>query len=183
MIMRRRSNSSYSSNASVNRLSLDNKPGTVASLSDDATDATVLSLNDPSFEFLKPENKANQRNEAGTPPQTLANDLKRGAQQQQKETKAGGGGKTELITVNKLEKVAQVIISPQSTKTGHNYKQQLLQKLTETLNKLAKSNDCNTVLLCVQGQQFCQGIDCQELIAATIEKRKANATQLALVLK
>lgn len=180
--MRRRSNSSYSSNASVNRLSLDNKPGTV--LSDDATDATVLSLNDPSFEFLKPENKANQRNEAGTPPQTLANDLKLGAQQQQKETKAGGGGgKTELITVNKLEKVAQVIIYPQSTKTGHNYKQQLLQKLTETLNKLAKSNDCNTVLLCVQGQQFCQGIDCQELIAATIEKRKANATQLALVLK
>lgn len=178
--MRRRSNSSYSSNASVNRLSLDNKPGAVASLSDDASD--------PSFEFLKPENKQNQRNDAKTPPpQTLTNDLKRGAQQQQpqKEPKAagGGGGKTELVTVTKLEKVAQVFIQPQSTKTGHNYKQQLLQKLTETLNKLAKSNDCNTVLLCVQGQQFCQGIDCQELIAATIEKRKANASQVATVLK
>lgn len=180
--MRRRSNSSYSSNASVNRLSLDNKPGAVANLSDDASD--------PSFEFLKPENKANQRNDADTPPpQTLTNDLKRGAQQQQqqqqKETKTagGGGGKTELITVTKLEKVAQVFIHPQATKTGHNYKQQLLQKLTETLNKLAKSNDCNTVLLCVQGLQFCQGIDCQELIAATIEKRKTNAAQVATVLK
>ncbi|KAH8395312.1 hypothetical protein KR222_008996 [Zaprionus bogoriensis] len=180
MIMRRRSNSSYSSNASLNRLSLDNKPAAVAgNLSDDASDA-ALPLNDPSFEFLKPENKANQRNDAATPPQTLANDLKRGALQQQGETKAG---KPELVTVNKLEKVAQLVIHPQPSKTGYSYKLQLLQKLTEALNKLAKGNDCNTVLLCVQGQQFCQGIDCQELIAAAMDKRKANATQVALILK
>jgi len=84
MIMRRRSNSSYSSNASVSRLSLDNKPAAVANLSDDASDPPA---NDPSFKFLKPETKANQRSDGSTP-QTLANDLKRGAQQQ-KESRTG----------------------------------------------------------------------------------------------
>lgn len=176
MIMRRRSNSSYSSNASVNRSSLDNKPGTVASLSDDAADAAAM---DPSFIFLKPENKANQRSDGAAAPQTLANDLKRGALQA-KDLKAT---KVELVTLHKLEKVTQLVINTQLTKTGYTYKVQLLQKLNEMLNKLAKSNDCNTVLLSVQGQQFCQGIDCQELLAATLEKRKNNATQLALVLK
>ncbi|KRF83929.1 nucleolar and coiled-body phosphoprotein 1 isoform X2 [Drosophila virilis] len=175
MIMRRRSNSSYSSNASVNRLSLDNKPGTVANLSDDASDASAM---DPSFIFLKPENKANQRSD-GSAPQTLANDFKRGGLQL-KEVKVAN---MELVTLHKLEKVAQLVINTQLSKTGYTYKLQLLQKLTEMLNKLAKSNDCNTVLLSVQGQQFCQGIDCQELVAATPEKRKSGATQLALVLK
>ncbi|EDV95809.1 uncharacterized protein LOC6558739 [Drosophila grimshawi] len=169
MIMRRRSNSSYSSNASVNRLSLDNKP---AAVSDDASD----SADHPTFKFLKPETKANQRSD-GDAPQTLANDLK------QQATKEPKSVKLELVTLHKLDKVMQLIIHVQLSKTGYTYKMQLLQKLTETLNKLAKSNDCNTVLLSVQGQHFCQGIDCQELLAATLEKRKNNATQLALVLK
>ncbi|XP_064541077.1 proteoglycan 4 isoform X2 [Drosophila montana] len=175
MIMRRRSNSSYSSNASVHRLSLDNKPGTVANLSDDASEASAM---DPSFIFLKPENKANQRSD-GSAPQTLANDFKRGGLPL-KELKVA---KVELVTLHKLEKVAQLVINTQLSKTGYTYKVQLLQKLNEMLNKLAKSNDCNTVLLSVQGQQFCQGIDCQDLLAATPEKRKSSATQLALVLK
>ncbi|XP_017861197.1 PREDICTED: uncharacterized protein LOC108612733 [Drosophila arizonae] len=176
MIMRRRSNSSYSSNASANRSSLDNKPATVANLSDDASDAATV---DPSFIFLKPENKANQRSDGAAAPQTLANDLKKGTLQA-KELKSA---KVELVTLHKLEKVTQLVINTQMGKSGFTYKVQLLQKLNEILNKLAKSNDCNTVLLSVQGQQFCQGIDCQELLAATVEKRKNSATQLALVLK
>ncbi|XP_060659942.1 nucleolar protein dao-5 isoform X1 [Drosophila nasuta] len=176
MIMRRRSNSSYSSNASASRLSLDNRPAAVANLSDDASDAPA---NDPAFKFLKPETKTNQRND-GSPPQTLANDLKQ--QQLPKESKASA--KTELITLHKLEKVSQLIVNMQPSKTGYTYKLQLLQKLTEMLNKLAKSNDCNTVLLSVgQGQTFCQGIDCQELIASALDKRKSGANQLGLVLK
>ncbi|KAM8710833.1 hypothetical protein ACLKA7_017460 [Drosophila subpalustris] len=161
MIMRRRSNSSYSSNASVSRLSLDNKPAT-----DDASSSDVPA-HEPSFKFLKPETKANQRND-GVTPQTLANDLKRSG---------------ELITLHKLDKVSQLIIHAQLSKLGHTYKLQLLQKLTEMLNKLAKSNDCNTVLLSVQGSQFCEGIDCQELISPNLEKRKSSAHQFALVLK
>ncbi|XP_034482116.1 AF4/FMR2 family member lilli [Drosophila innubila] len=182
MIMRRRSNSSYSSNASVSRLSLDTKPAAVANLSDDASDVPA---NDPSFKFLKPETKANQRSDGATQ-QTLANDLKHGgAQQQQKESRVAttAVAKTELVTLHKLEKVSQLIINTQLSKMGHTYKLQLLQKLTEMLNKLAKSNDCNTVLLSVQGSQFCEGIDCQELIAPTLEKRKSSASQFSLVLK
>ncbi|KAL7733707.1 hypothetical protein ACLKA6_011444 [Drosophila palustris] len=185
MIMRRRSNSSYSSNASVSRLSLDNKPAAVANLSDDAS--SDVPANDPSFKFLKPETKANQRSDGATP-QTLANDLKRSGaqpqqQQQQQQPKAVATKAEQLVTLHKLEKVSQLIINTQLSKTGHTYKLQLLQKLTEMLNKLAKSNDCNTVLLSVQGPQFCEGIDCQELISPNLEKRKSSAHQFALVLK
>ncbi|XP_068150141.1 serine-rich adhesin for platelets [Drosophila tropicalis] len=174
MIVRRRSNSSYSSNASVSRLSLDNKPGVV--LSDDAADT-----NDPSFKFLKPENKANNSQRTSgvgvDTAHTLANDLKRST------SSASGGGKTDLVVFNKLDKVAQLIINTHHSKIGQTYNAQLLHKLSETLSKLAKSNEYNTVLLLVQGQQFCQGIDCQELVAGALEKRKSCASQLASVLK
>ncbi|ALC43549.1 CG3680 [Drosophila busckii] len=171
MIMRRRSNSSYSSNASVSRLSLDTKPTAVANLSDDAAES------DPTFKFLKPVTKANQRSE-DEHTTTLTNDLKT----QHREAK--DDNKQDLVTLHKLDKVAHLIIQPPPNKLGSGiYKLQLLQKLNETLNKLAKSNDCNTVLLSVQGAQFCEGIDGQELLAASLEKRKHNTQQLALVLK
>ncbi|EDW79326.2 uncharacterized protein Dwil_GK25332 [Drosophila willistoni] len=174
MIVRRRSNSSYSSNASVSRLSLDNKAGVV--LSDDAADT-----NDPSFKFLKPENKANNSQRTSgvgvDTAHTLANDLKRST------ASASGRGKMDLVVFNKLDKVAQLIINTHYSKIGKTYNAQLLHKLSETLSKLAKSNEYNTVLLTVQGQQFCQGIDCQELVAGALEKRRSCASQLASVLK
>ncbi|XP_001353226.3 uncharacterized protein HIPP1 isoform X1 [Drosophila pseudoobscura] len=172
MIMRRRSNSSYSSNASVNRLSLDNKTGAV--LSDEAADA-----NDPTFKFLKPENKANQRTSTGgEEAHTLTNDMKHSASGQSKEAKT-----TELVVLHKLDKLAHLVINVHRGKAGHTYTSQLLQKLNELLNSVAKNSQYNTVLLTVQGPHFCQGIDCQELVGGSVEKRKNSASQLTLALK
>ncbi|KAH8379968.1 hypothetical protein KR009_008219 [Drosophila setifemur] len=166
MIMRRRSNSSYSSNASVSRLSLDNKPGG-AVLSDDAAEGS-----DPSFKFLKPVNKANQRgaeSSTASSSQTLANDLK--------------GNSGHLVTLKKVDKVAHLVINPHRGKTGYTYGSQLLHKLSETLGSVARNNGYNTVLLTVQGQQFCQGIDCQELVQGSLEKRRNSACVLGQALK
>lgn len=161
MIMRRRSNSSYSSNASVSRLSLDNKPGGNV-LSDDAAERS-----DPSFKFLKPTNKNQRGVESST--HTLANDLK-----------ANNG---QLVTLQKRDKVGHLVIHAQRGKSGYTYSSQLLEKLSETLNIVARSNDYNTVLLTVQGQQFCQGIDCNELVQGSLDKRRNSASQLAQALK
>ncbi|KAH8327645.1 hypothetical protein KR074_006413 [Drosophila pseudoananassae] len=162
MIMRRRSNSSYSSNASVSRLSLDNKPGGSQTLSDDAAERS-----DPSFKFLKPTNK-NQRGVESSS-HTLANDLK-----------ANNG---QLVTLQKKDKVGHLTIHTQRGKSGYTYSSQLLEKLSETLNIVARSNEYNTVLLTVQGQQFCQGIDCNELVQGSLDKRRNSASQLAQALK
>ncbi|XP_034658941.1 uncharacterized protein LOC117895416 [Drosophila subobscura] len=163
MIMRRRSNSSYSSNASVSRLSLDNK-----------TDAEA---NDPTFKFLKPENKANQRTSTGGGDEartTLTNDMKRSAQPKTS---------NELVVLHKLDKLAHLVINVQRGKAGHTYTSQLLQKLNELLVSVAKNSQYNTVLLTVQGPHYCQGIDCQELVLGSAEKRKNSASQLMLALK
>ncbi|XP_022229528.2 uncharacterized protein LOC111078901 [Drosophila obscura] len=175
MIMRRRSNSSYSSNASVSRLSLDNKTGAV--LSDDAAEA-----NDPTFKFLKPETKANQRTSTGgEEAHTLTNDMKRSSASapQPKEAKTT----TEPVVLHKLDKVAHLVINVHRGKAGHIYTSQLLQKLNEQLVGVAKNSQYNTVLLTVQGAHYCQGIDCQELVVGSVEKRKNSASQLMLALK
>ncbi|KAH8286085.1 hypothetical protein KR054_002525 [Drosophila jambulina] len=175
MIMRRRSNSSYSSNASVSRHSLDNKPG-AATLSDDAAEGS-----DPSFKFLKPVDKSNQRgveeSPASSSSHTLANDMK-AVNSSQTKTAAD-----ELVVLHKVDKVAHLKVQTHRGKTGQTYNSQLLQKLTETLSSVARSNDFNTVLITAQGQQFCQGIECQELAQGSAEKRKNSASQLAQALK
>ncbi|EDW95120.1 uncharacterized protein Dyak_GE19710 [Drosophila yakuba] len=164
MIMRRRSNSSYSSNASVSRNSLDNKPG-AANLSDDAGEGS-----DPSFKFVKPVSKSNQRGGEDTSSHTLANDMK-----------ANNG--SELVCLRKVNKVAHLVIHTQRGKFGHTYSRQLLEQLNDTLSSVARKGEFNTVLLTVEGPQFCQGIDCQELIQGSLEKRKDTASQLAVALK
>ncbi|KAH8363985.1 hypothetical protein KR084_001121 [Drosophila pseudotakahashii] len=166
MIMRRRSNSSYSSNASVSRNSLDNKPG-AANLSDDAAEAS-----DPSFKFLKPVNKTNQRGGEGaaTSSQTLANDMK-----------ANSG--SELVVLHKVNKVAHLVIHTHRGKSGHTYSSQLLEQLNDTLANIARKSEFNTVLLTVEGPQFCQGIDCQELVQGSLEKRRESASRLSIALK
>ncbi|XP_030385417.1 uncharacterized protein LOC115632418 [Scaptodrosophila lebanonensis] len=173
MIMRRRSNSSYSSNASVTRVSLDAKPN------------AILSDDEPSFKFLKPETKSSQRSGDASAGHTLANDLKRDSQPQKerKSPNSANTNKSQIVTLHKLDKVAQLVINTARAKSAHTYNIQLLHKLTDMLNKVAKSNEYNTVLLCTQDQQFCQGIDCHELIAPAVEKRKNNASQLASALK
>ncbi|KAH8239934.1 hypothetical protein KR032_009570 [Drosophila birchii] len=175
MIMRRRSNSSYSSNTSVSRHSLDTKPG-AATLSDDAAEGS-----DPSFKFLKPVDKANQRGAEASPAcsssHTLANDMKAVNSTQ---TKAAA---SELVVLQKVDKVAHLKVHTHRGKTGQTYNSQLLQKLTEMLTSVARSNDFNTVLITVQGQQFCQGIECQELVQGSAEKRKNSASQLNETLK
>ncbi|XP_017035055.1 nucleolar and coiled-body phosphoprotein 1 [Drosophila kikkawai] len=178
MIMRRRSNSSFSSNTSVSRHSLDNKPGAGA-LSDDAVEASEGS--DPSFKFLKPVDKANQRGVEASPAcstsHTLANDMKAVNSGHSKPAAA------ELVVLHKVDKVAHLKIHTHRGKTGQTYSSQLLQKLTETLSSVARSSDFNTVLLTVQGQQFCQGIECQELVQGSAEKRRNSASQLNQALK
>ncbi|XP_026833033.1 uncharacterized protein LOC6546397 isoform X2 [Drosophila erecta] len=164
MIMRRRSNSSYSSNASVSRNSLDNKPG-AANLSDDAGEGS-----DPSFKFVKPVSKSNQRGGEDTSSHTLANDMK-----------ANNG--SELVCLRKVNKVAHLVIHMERGKFGHTYSRQLLEQLNDTLSTVARKGEFNTVLLTVEGPQFCQGIDCQELIQGSLDKRKDSASQLAAALK
>ncbi|KMZ00870.1 uncharacterized protein LOC6738913 isoform X2 [Drosophila simulans] len=164
MIMRRRSNSSYSSNASVSRNSLDNRPG-AANLSDDAGEGS-----DPSFKFVKPVSKSSQRGGEDTSSHTLANDMK-----------ANNG--SELVCLHKVNKVAHLVIHTQRGNFGHTYSTQLLEQLNDTLSSVARKGEFNTVLLTVEGPQFCQGIDCQELIQGSLEKRKDSASQLAAALK
>ncbi|KAI8040824.1 uncharacterized protein LOC128258060 [Drosophila gunungcola] len=167
MIMRRRSNSSYSSNASVSRNSLDNKPG-AANLSDDAAEGS-----DPSFKFLKPVNKTNQRGgeaSAAVASHTLANDMKANSEKQ-------------LVVLHKVDKVAHLVIHTHRGKSGHTYSSQLLEQLSDTLASVARKSEYNTVLVTVEGQQFCQGIDCQELVQGSLEKRRNNVSQLSLALK
>ncbi|XP_020815907.1 uncharacterized protein LOC110189960 [Drosophila serrata] len=175
MIMRRRSNSSFSSNNSVSRHSLDTKPG-AATLSDDAAEGS-----DPSFKFLKPVDKANQRGVEASPPcsfsHTLANDMKAVNSSHTK------GAAAELVVLHKVDKVAHLKVNTHRGKTGQTYNSQLLQKLTETLSSVARSNDFNTVLITVQGQQFCQGIECHELVQGSAEKRRNSASQLTQTLK
>ncbi|XP_017005499.2 nucleolar and coiled-body phosphoprotein 1 [Drosophila takahashii] len=170
MIMRRRSNSSYSSNASVSRNSLDNKPG-AANLSDDAAEAS-----DPSFKFLKPVNKTNQRGGEGaassSSSQTLANDMK---------ANSSGGG--ELVVLHKVNKVAHLVIHTHRGKAGHTYSSHVLEQLNETLANIARKSEFNTVLLTTEGPQFCQGIDCQELVQGSLEKRRESASRLSTALK
>lgn len=172
--MRERSNSSFSSKSSVSHLSLDNKPG-AATLSDDAAEGP-----DPSFKFLKPVNKANQRGREPSPAcsssHTLANDMKANSSGH---TKAA----SQLVVLHKVDKVAHLVINTHRGKSGHTYSSQLLYKLTETLNNVARNNEFNTVLITAQGQQFCQGIDCQELVQGSAEKRRNNASQLSQALK
>ncbi|XP_033158324.1 uncharacterized protein LOC117139806 isoform X2 [Drosophila mauritiana] len=164
MIMRRRSNSSYSSNASVSRNSLDNRPG-AASLSDDAGEGS-----DPSFKFVKPVSKSSQRGGEDTSSHTLANDMK-----------ANNG--SELVCLHKVNKVAHLVIHTQRGNFGHTYSTQLLEQLNDTLSSVARKGEFNTVLLTVEGPQFCHGIDCQELIQGSLEKRKDSASQLVAALK
>ncbi|KAH8258634.1 hypothetical protein KR038_002658 [Drosophila bunnanda] len=174
MIMRRRSNSSFSSNNSVSRHSLDNKPG-AATLSDDAAEGS-----DPSFKFLKPVDKANQRGVEASPAcssHTLANDMKAVSTSHTKAADA------ELVVLHKVDKVAHLKVHTHRGKSGQTYNSQLLQKLTETLSSVARSNDFNTVLITVQGQHFCQGIECQELVQGSAEKRRNSASQLTQTLK
>ncbi|XP_017081062.1 uncharacterized protein LOC108114535 [Drosophila eugracilis] len=164
MIMRRRSNSSYSSNASVSRNSLDNKPG-ASNLSDDAAEG-----NDPSFKFLKPVNKTNQRGGEDALLHTLANDMK-----------VNHG--SDLVVLRKVNKVAHLEIHAHRGKSGHTYSRQLLEQLNDTLSSIARKSEFNTVLLTAEGSQFCQGIDCQEFVQGSIEKRKEKASQMSLALK
>ncbi|XP_016955835.1 uncharacterized protein LOC108028482 isoform X2 [Drosophila biarmipes] len=164
MIMRRRSNSSYSSNASVSRNSLDNKPG-AANLSDDAAE-----VSDPSFKFLKPNNKTNQRGGEDSSSHTLANDMK-----------ANSG--SELVVLHKVNKVAHLVIRTHRGNSGHTYSSQLLEQLNDTLTSIARKNEFNTVLLTVEGPQFCQGIDCQELVQGPLDKRREGASRMSLALK
>ncbi|KAH8360299.1 hypothetical protein KR200_000962 [Drosophila serrata] len=175
MIMRRRSNSSFSSNNSVSRHSLDTKPG-AATLSDDAAEGS-----DPSFKFLKPVDKANQRGVEASPPcsfsHTLANDMKAVNSSHTK------GAAAEMVVLHKVDKVAHLKVNTHRGKTGQTYNSQLLQKLIETLSSVARSNDFNTVLITVQGQQFCQGIECHELVQGSAEKRRNSASQLTQTLK
>nr|XP_016933860.1 nucleolar protein dao-5 isoform X1 [Drosophila suzukii] len=164
MIVRRRSNSSYSSNASVSRNSLDNKSG-AANLSDDAAEGS-----DPSFKFLKPITKTNQKGGEDASSHTLANDMK-----------ANSG--SELVVLHKVNKVAHLVIHTHRGKSGHTYSSQLLEQLNDTLISVARKSEFNTVLLTVEGPQFCQGIDCQELVQGSLEKRREGASRLSVALK
>jgi len=164
MIVRRRSNSSYSSNASVSRNSLDNKSG-AANLSDDAAEGS-----DPSFKFLKPITKTNQKGGEDASSHTLANDMK-----------ANSG--SELVVLHKVNKVAHLVIHTHRGKSGHTYSSQLLEQLNDTLISVARKSEFNTVLLTVEGSQFCQGIDCQELVQGSLEKRREGASRLSVALK
>ncbi|XP_013116124.1 chromodomain Y-like protein [Stomoxys calcitrans] len=247
MIIRRRSNSSYSSNASLNRLSLDGvttpngantsakssesksatTPENVATKSSSrGTDETPTShlhgkgagagsKNSPkSFEFAKPENKKAQRRtkSPAAAAGTLANDLKKPAPVANKrnvrspnmltDEKSDGGmtlkippsasattvlGKDKLHTsdvmVKKSAKVAQIIFNTNKAKLSFTFTTQMLNKLSDILNKLAADPDTHVTVILTNDAHFCQGIDLTEITVGSTDKRKNAVKHLTTAVR
>ncbi|XP_058987640.1 mucin-5AC-like [Musca domestica] len=237
MIIRRRSNSSYSSTASLNRLSLDgpstpgnttksqdvksttSTPGNVTPKADSKTPddtasqgkrAGANSKNSPkSFEFAKPENKKTQRRTKSPATGTLTSDLKKPAPAANKRTPhsptstlddeqkdVGNSPKTvptataapakekahtSDVIVKKSSKLAQIIFSTNKAKLSCTFTAQMLNKLSDILDKMANDSDTNVTVILTNDTHFCQGVDLTELAAGSAEKRKTIVKMRYLV--
>ncbi|XP_075163237.1 HP1 and insulator partner protein 1 [Haematobia irritans] len=240
MIIRRRSNSSYSSTASLNRLSLDgqttpNGPNSSSKITTSAnvtpegvtqksstsrtSEDTLAShvhgnsagagtkISPKSFEFAKPENKKVQRRtKSPAAIGTLANDLKKPAPVANKrnvrspimaDDKSDVGGitlkttpptttstgkekvHTSDVIVKKSAKIAQIIFSTNKAKMNYTFTTQMLNKLSDILDKLAADPDTHVTVILTNDTNFCQGVDLTEIAVGSMEKRKNSVKHLS----
>lgn len=198
MIIRRHSNSSYSSTAtSPRRLSLDQ------SASDD--NSVKIKEEKNGFEFMKPTQVKSPEIEKDLKicvgglveelRNTLSNKLNKGKVQVEK---TGKGKKRTLAAVNqesppskrlserrayggekeyqliKTDGVAHLILNP--------FTQTLLSELKAIMNQLEVDDSCNVVLISAS-ESFSGGLDYSTLIQSTVDKRKQAASDLVTAVK
>ncbi|XP_073843005.1 HP1 and insulator partner protein 1 isoform X2 [Musca autumnalis] len=166
-----------------------------------------------SFEFAKPENKKTQRRtKSPATTGTLASDLKKPAPAANKRSESsptsaldgeqkdvGHSSKavisptgssttkdkvhTSDVVVKKSSKLAQIIFSTNKAKLSHTFTTQMLNKLSDILDKLANDPDTHVTVMLTNDSHFCQGIDLTEVALGPAEKRKNAVKNLSAAVK
>uniref|UniRef100_A0A7G3AIH7 Putative enoyl-coa hydratase/isomerase n=1 Tax=Lutzomyia longipalpis TaxID=7200 RepID=A0A7G3AIH7_LUTLO len=179
MIIRRRSNSSYSgSTTSPRRLSIDQHQEESGRKGDD------------SFEFAKPENKKTPKIDSNTAHNTHRKEsasLKVTKDHQPIKLRASerklGHVDFKEITIRRYDNFVQLIFSPTYGVLKNVLTTALLREVKTALGILKDDSKCKLVLVTSSGNNFCQGIDISGLIQTTADKRKAAAQQLSTALR
>lgn len=208
MIIRRRSNSSYSSTTSPRRLSLEQQIPATSIKKTTAGIKTGVKRKQDNFQFAKPENKKNGRGENNLSNNSIVVDIKKQPGRKSSRTSSTIADVIEAenitsssipttcttqpelidknsseITVKKIGKIGQIILNPRETKVKNCFSSMLMNKIISHLDALEKDNNCKIVVISSKTENFCQGIDISSLIGTTVDKRKLAAQDLSKSLK
>lgn len=207
MIIRRRSNSSYSS-TSPRRLSLEQPPAGLAkkvspvgikassaSKGSGITKSVTVNLaKGKSFEFAKPEAKK-VRKENDETIMMITSDIKRESLRRGNRTpinadpdhsrtqapaKVDKEKNADVVVVRKHGNVTELHLQSKTEKVKHTFTSQLMNEVVKQLDTLKGDNTCKVVFITTSGPNFCHGIDFISLTVGTAEKRKNVAAELAL---
>lgn len=204
MIIRRRSNSSYSSTASL-RLSIEGAPNDSEKMSDS---------NDKTFEFAKPSLKKNSANDVSPQRQLILSDMrgkkniskadgestvrrsaravtvesvesephkKQETQSNKRKTTEKGNDTTYTeINIKMLKNCAHIVLTPNvGGKLRNSFSIQMMNEVTRALKDLSTNSTIRAVLISSSNASFCNGIDFSNLVQNTVDKRKHSATELS----
>lgn len=164
MIIRRRSNSSYSSTTSLNRSSIDLPSA-----------PPVFDDKDPEFQFTKPNVPTKQENDGEAPAGA------KNVRGRKRKAKSNGVEFNE-ITVTKRKQFSQISINKRVGALGK-FSLGLMREIKSALQALDNDDSCNLVLITTEDNTFCNEIDISPLRAATNEKRKDIAQELCKVIR
>lgn len=208
MIIRRRSNSSYSSTASLNHQSID-LPN--SSLSDNDADQNEhsagnsskrsrITVKDKHFEFAKPtatKGKKVGRNDDDSKYQNAFDTVQNHKSLEnvkledfeidhvpiKVETNNDKFASFEQISIDRYENFMQIILQPNvfGTKTFLNI--QMFQEIEIALRSAENDKSCKLVLITSATESFCNGLDYSTLVQPAIEKRRLAAIDLSKKLK
>lgn len=188
LIIRRRSNSSYSSTTSPRRMSLDK-----------TTPVQTKGKTRKNFEFAKPEvKKTNKKSpDVSADDNPMAQDIKR--IESKESVRKSNRSSTALDSSNSVSSnldkviddvvlkrhghVVQFILKPKVEKIKNSFTVQLMKSIVSHLETLRKDNSCRVVVFTSAGQQFCHGIDFLSLTQGNAEKRRSAAVELAATVK
>lgn len=208
MIIRRRSNSSYSSTASLNHQSID-LPN--ASFSDNDADENEhsfgnsskrsrITVKDKHFEFAKPtatKGKKVGRNDDDSKYQNAFDTVQNHKSLENVnledfeidhvpikiETDNDKFASFEQISIDRYENFMQIILQPNvvGTKTFLNIP--MFQEIESALRSAENDKSCKLVLITSATESFCNGLDYSTLVQPAIEKRRLAAMDLSKKLK
>lgn len=193
MIIRRRSNSSYSSTTSPRRVSLDLKP------------VRGAKAKSKSFEFAKPEMKKPGKRSADSISETLiADDIKNTSPQEtmrksartpvsseQKDSQIKSTAKpadtlspkeernTPEVAIKRHGNIVQIILKPKMDKVRNTFSVQLMNEVVRQLDALQSDSACKVLVITSVGPSFCQGVDFLALTQGNADKRKTATLELA----
>lgn len=208
MIIRRRSNSSYSSTASLNHQSID-LPN--ASFSDNDADEnehnvgnsskrSKITVKDKNFEFAKPtatKGKKVGRNDDDSKYQnafdTVQNhksldnvnleDFEIDHVPIRIETDNCKFASFEQISIDRYENFMQIILQPNVVGTETFLNIQMFHEIESALRSAENDKSCKLVLITSATESFCNGLDYSTLVQPAIEKRRLAAMDLSKKLK